>query len=45
MPKIDITSTAVRELIRKNKDISEFVPEVVKEYIHENKLYKNNPED
>ncbi len=37
----DISSTELREKIKKGKDIKNFVPEKVKEYIRENGLYQD----
>ena len=38
---LDISSTAVREHVRNDDDISEFVPESVSEYITKHRLYKD----
>ena len=38
-PKINITSTMLREMVRNGKDISEYVPEVVAQTIAEKKYY------
>ena len=38
-PKINITSTMLREMVRNGKDISAFVPEVVAKTIAEKKYY------
>ena len=38
----DISSTEVRDMIRDNKDISEYVDEDVIEYINENNLYRDD---
>ena len=40
-PKINITSTMLREMVRNGKDISAFVPEVVAKTIAEKKYYMN----
>lgn len=37
----DISSTELRNKIKNNDDISEFVPKKVEEYIKKNELYKN----
>ena len=37
----DVSSTQLREDIRQNKDISEYVPKKVEEYIRENGLYQD----
>lgn len=39
-PSIDISSTKIRERVRKNLPIDFLVPQKVKEYINENNLYK-----
>ena len=45
MPKIDFTSTDIRNDILKGRDISHSVPSKVNEYILENQLYRSYPED
>ncbi|MCB9219323.1 MAG: nicotinate (nicotinamide) nucleotide adenylyltransferase [Ignavibacteriales bacterium] len=40
-PTIEISSTEIRKRVSKNLPIDYFVPQTVKEYIHENKLYLN----
>lgn len=45
MPKIDITSTLIRDKLLKGEDIKGYVPEAVKDYITKNGLYKSNPEE
>ena len=37
----DISSTELRKKIKNNEDISEFLPQKVKEYIEKNELYKS----
>jgi nicotinate-nucleotide adenylyltransferase len=39
-PSIRISSTLIRERIKKNKSISRFVPKKIEEYIIKNNLYK-----
>ncbi len=39
MPLIDISSTKIRDKIRKGEDVSHLLPKMVYEYIKENKLY------
>ena len=39
MPLIDIDSTSIRDKIKNGKDISDFVPKRVQEYIDKNNLY------
>ena len=39
MPDTEISSTNIRELIADGKDVSEFLPEPVYNYIKENRLY------
>ena len=39
-PKINITSTMLREMVKNGNDISEYVPEVVAKTITEKKYYK-----
>jgi nicotinate-nucleotide adenylyltransferase len=41
IPKTDISSTKIRQLIRSGKDIDCLVPNSVKDYIYKNSLYKN----
>lgn len=38
---IDISSTEIRERIKQNQDISQYVPDKTKEYIEKNGLYRN----
>jgi len=45
MPKEDITSTYIRQCVKKGIDVSEFLPDKVNEYIQSNNLYKSNLED
>ena len=45
MPKADVTSTMIREKISLGKDISAYVPKVVKDYIMSNNLYHTIAED
>jgi len=45
MPKFDVTSTFIRKAISSGKDVSEYVPWCVINYIKINNLYKSNPED
>ena len=45
MPKIDVTSTMIRQYILSGKDISAYVPGKVNEYITANNLYQTIPED
>ena len=45
MPKIDITSSFVRDKLSKGEDVSEYLPKKVNDYIIKNGLYKNNPEE
>ncbi len=45
MPKIDITSTMIRDCISKGKDVSSFLPPRAYDYILRNNLYKSGPED
>lgn len=40
MSPVDISSTRIRQMIREEKDVSEFVPNKVIEYIKLNKIYK-----
>jgi len=39
-PLLDISSTAIREMIKAGKSIKFFVPDVVKEEIEKNHYYK-----
>lgn len=41
MPRMDITSTDLRELIKSGGDISPYVPEAVMKYIISHNLYQN----
>ncbi len=45
MPKIDITSSFVRDKLSKGEDVSRYLPKKVNDYIMKNGLYKNNPEE
>ncbi|MBO7289335.1 MAG: nicotinate (nicotinamide) nucleotide adenylyltransferase [Clostridia bacterium] len=45
MPKIDITSSFIRDKLSKGEDVSKYLPEKVNDYIIKNGLYKNNPEE
>lgn len=38
-PEIELSSTEIREMVKRGEDISDLVPEKVAEYIKENKLY------
>lgn len=38
--KIDLSSTMIRDKLKKGEDIKEYVPNYILEYIEENKLYK-----
>ncbi len=40
MPLVDISSSDIRERAKQGKDIGEYVPQPVAEYIDRNKLYK-----
>lgn len=40
VPQVDISSTAIRERIRRGKSISGMVPVAVERYIYDNKLYR-----
>lgn len=42
---VDISSSEIREHISKENDISEFVPERVRNYIKKNQLYENQTND
>ncbi len=44
MPKVDITSTWIRESIFSGRDVSPYLPSKVMEYVDTNNLYKGNPE-
>ena len=39
--KMDISSTMVRDMVKSHQDISNLVPEKVKEYIEKNHLYRD----
>lgn len=39
-PRIEISSSFIRELVRKNRDIKYLVPDSVAEYIYKHNLYK-----
>ena len=41
MPKIDISSSNIRELVSENKSVSDFVPQAVAKYIAKEHLYEN----
>ena len=41
-PEIDISSTTIREAVAQGKDISQWLPQTVYEYILKNNLYKNS---
>ena len=45
MPKIDVTSTSIREKVLNGEDVSEFLPKGVNEYIKRNDLYTIHTED
>lgn len=45
MPKIDITSTLIRDKLLNGEDIKGYVPKAVEDYITKNGLYKSNPEE
>jgi nicotinate-nucleotide adenylyltransferase len=45
MPKIDVTSTMIRDMLSRGKDVTGLLPERVHDYICKNNLYKSNPED
>lgn len=40
MDKIEVSSTALRNMIKAGEDVSSYLPEAVNEYIMTNKLYK-----
>ena len=40
-PIIDISSSAIRDRVNKDKSITYLVPESVHRYIHDNRLYTN----
>lgn len=40
MPPIDLSSTEIRERLKEGKQVSNYVPQPVLEYIYENKLYR-----
>ena len=40
-PFVDVSSTMVRERVKSGEDISNLVPQKVKEYIYKNRLYTN----
>jgi len=40
MDFLDISSTKIRENIKKNKQVEKFLPQRVLEYIKENELYR-----
>lgn len=41
MPKIDISSTEIRELAAANKNLKSYTTKEVEKYIYDNKIYKN----
>lgn len=43
-PRVDISSTAIRELIKEGKDINNLVPAAVAEYINRHNLYSTHQE-
>lgn len=45
MPKTDVTSTMIREIIASGKSASGYLFPEVEEYINNHNLYKSNPED
>lgn len=45
MPKIDVTSTMIRDMLANGRDIAGYVPEKVRDYIIGNNLYKTHLED
>jgi len=40
MPLVDISSSDIRSRVKQGKDIQDFVPHPVAEYIQENELYR-----
>lgn len=41
MPKINISSSTIRQLVSENKSVSDFVPQAVAKYISEEHFYEN----